>query len=235
MPLPFTVEEFFGVFRAYNETIWPLQWILIALAVGAVGLVFRPGANGSRIAAAIVATLWLWAGVVYHVTFFAEINPAARVFGAVFVLQSAALLGTGVWSSRLTWERPRADLRGWTGGVLIVFALVVYPLLGTALGHRYPAAPTFGTPCPLTIYTIGLLVWARPPVPLVTVVVPLLWSLVGASAALTLGVREDLALVIAGVIGLAVVVRERTRRGAALSRTDARSPDATAVARSRGR
>lgn len=33
MRMPFSREEFVGVFALYNESVWPLQWLLIALAV----------------------------------------------------------------------------------------------------------------------------------------------------------------------------------------------------------
>ncbi len=32
MQLPFTVEQFFGVFQAYNSAVWPAQVFLLALA-----------------------------------------------------------------------------------------------------------------------------------------------------------------------------------------------------------
>ncbi len=34
MELPFTQHEFFQVFAAYNEAVWPMQWVLYALAAG---------------------------------------------------------------------------------------------------------------------------------------------------------------------------------------------------------
>ena len=39
MQLPFTIDQFFGVFRDYNTALWPAQIVLLALAVVAVILV----------------------------------------------------------------------------------------------------------------------------------------------------------------------------------------------------
>ena len=89
-----------------------------------------------------------------------------------------------------------------------MFALAGYPLLGLLVGHRYPAFPTFGLPCPTTILTIGLLVLAGPRAPRVLWIVPLLWSAVGASAALSLGMHEDLSLPAAGLVGLWALVAQ---------------------------
>ena len=73
----------------------------------------------------------------------------------------------------------------------------------------------FGAPCPVTIFTIGLLWLARPPVRWFLIVVPVLWATVGSSAAFSLGIREDLGLLVAGLSGLIMFVpsRERERRG----------------------
>ncbi len=35
MQIPFTVEQFFGVFRQYNISVWPVQVFLVALAMAA--------------------------------------------------------------------------------------------------------------------------------------------------------------------------------------------------------
>jgi hypothetical protein len=31
--LPFTVEQFFTVFADYNQSVWPVQWLLRAVAI----------------------------------------------------------------------------------------------------------------------------------------------------------------------------------------------------------
>ena len=38
-----------------------------------------------------LAAFWAWTGLVYHIGFFAAINPLAFAFGAAFVLESALL------------------------------------------------------------------------------------------------------------------------------------------------
>lgn len=42
MQLPFTVEQFFDVIRAYNMAVWPAQVVLLVLAVAAIVLVVFP-------------------------------------------------------------------------------------------------------------------------------------------------------------------------------------------------
>jgi len=97
--------------------------------------------------------------------------------------------------------------------LFIVYAMVVYPLLGFLSGHVYPGSPVFGvTPCPVTIFTFGFFLLARKKVPLGVLIIPFIWSLVGGSAAWTLGVPEDYGLLAAGIFGFVLVLFENRRK-----------------------
>ena len=212
MSLPFSVDEFFTVFARYNEAVWPAQVALTALAVVAALLAWRPSPRGDRVISGILAVLWAWMGIVYHFIFFRSINPAASLFAAVFVAQSVALVRVGVIGGRLHF-RVSAGASGLAAGILLVYALAVYPLVGQAAGHVYPFAPTFGLPCPTTIFTLGLLVAALPTLPKLLLLAPGGWVLVGTVAALQLGVAEDFGLPVAGLVTavFAWVVPKATR------------------------
>jgi hypothetical protein len=214
MSLPFSEEQFLGVFAEYNRAVWPAQLFLYALAAAAIFLAARRRRHSGKVIAAILALFWLWMGVVYHLAFFAGINRAALVFGALFILQSLLFCAEGVRKRPLTF-RFRADARGFFGATLFIYALVVYPLLGYLFGHTFPAAPTFGLPCPTTIFTFGMLLWVEGKVPVRLLLVPLGWSLLGTTAAVMLGMTEDLGLTAAGVLGTALIVsRNRRATGA---------------------
>ena len=112
----------------------------------------------------------------------------------------------GVVRPRLAF-RAHWDLGGLVGGLFVAYALVGYPLLGLALGQSFPRMPTFGvTPCPVTIFTFGLLLWTERPVPRLLLIIPLFWSVLGVSAAISLDVGEDLGLVVAGLLGTAMLL-----------------------------
>ncbi|HJU73424.1 MAG TPA: DUF6064 family protein [Gemmatimonadaceae bacterium] len=204
MQLPFTPEQFFEVFRQYNLAVWPAQWGLYAVACVALVLALRGGRLSSRVVSATLALLWLWMAMAYHIIFFTHINTAAYAFGALFALQAALFAVFGVWHERLQFRAQR-NLAGVSGGLLAVFALVLYPLLGTAFGHSYPAAPTFGLPCPTTVFTFAMLLWAWPSVPRALLIIPILWAVVGTSAAALLGVPEDFGLPVAAVVAVLVL------------------------------
>ena len=157
MTLPFSTDQFFGVFAAYNQAIWPVP-----------------------VVAYLQGLLFFWKGGC----------RGALVF------------------------RFQKDLVGLLGLLFIVYAAVLYPLFGYMLGHTYPHAPMFGVaPCPTTIFTLGLLLWAEPQVPIALLVIPLLWTLIGSIAVLVCGVTEDFGLFVAGVLGTAnLAVRQRFGR-----------------------
>jgi hypothetical protein len=222
--LPFSTDAFLGLFATYNDAIWPAQ--VVAYALGAVALVLaiwpRPG--GDRVVAAILAVFWLWTGIVYHGLFFARINFAAPLFGALFAVQGI-LFGWAALRGRLAF-RFGGDVTGWAGLGIALFAMAVYPLLGWAAGHVWPRMPVFGvTPCPTTIFTWGLLLLAANRTPVHLVIVPALWSAIGGSAAWLLEVREDLSLPVAAVLGIVLIAaKNRRARRASLVSEGVRPP-----------
>jgi hypothetical protein len=207
---PFTTEQFFEVMRRYNDAVWPAQCGFYLLALIAIAAAWRDTApRAGRIVSGILAFLWLWVGVVYHLVFFRTINPGATLFGLLFIVQAVLFAWVGVWRGHLAF-RPRPDWTGLTGGLLLVYALVIYPALGYAFGQRYPAVPTFGLPCPTTIFTIGLLLWAQRPVQPVAFLIPIAWAALGEQAAVYFGVWEDLGLTVAGVLAVIALLPRPT-------------------------
>jgi len=209
MTLPFTLEQFLSVFECYNLAVQPMQVLLNLIALAIIVLIFQRAAWRSRVIASLLAFLWAWTGIAYHLVFFAAINPAAVPFGILCIIQAAILLVFGGLMGKLAFRNPSTDWRWITGAGLIAYALVIYPLLGIALGHSYPSAPTFGLPCPTTIFTIGLMFMAFPTTRWYVLVIPLAWSFVGGSAAFKLGIREDIGLLVSGLLILALFFRPR--------------------------
>ena len=198
MNLPFDRSQFFDVMAAYNEAVWPVQVGLTAAAVGVAWLALRRTPNAGRWASAFLAVLWAWSALAYHWAFFTRINPAAWVFGGVFLAGALVFAWSGVLRHGIRFD-PHPGAAGVVGGGLIVFALAVYPAVGRLAGHDYPAAPTFGLPCPTTLFTVGTLMLTTSGTPRLAYVAPVLWAVIGASAALLFGVYQDLALLVAGL------------------------------------
>ena len=200
--MPFTREQFFELFVAYNAAIWPAEVVAYLLGIAAVLALVRPGRAAGQLISAILAILWLWTGLFYHMVYFARINPAAYVLGALFLAQAALFVLAGVCGSRLAFRSAQKPVK-LLGAALIAYALVIYELLGLVAGHGLMQGPLFGVaPCPTVIFTLGVLVLAEPPVPWWLLPIPLAWAVIGTSAALTFGVAEDLGLAVAAVLVL---------------------------------
>jgi hypothetical protein len=85
---------------------------------------------------------------------------------------------------------------------LFVIYSLVYPAVNAIQQVSLSRIPTFGVPCPTTIFTAGLLLLSAPRSWRLSVV-PVIWSVIGGSAASLLSVGADYALPIAG-LGLVI-------------------------------
>jgi Family of unknown function (DUF6064) len=210
MNLPFTSAQFFEVFSEYNQVVWPAQLALIFLALMSIALAMKKYWMSELSIGVILAFFWFWMGIVYHILFFAVINPAAYLFGSLFILQGLLFIYYVVIRKAVVFQFHK-DSRGWVGGLLMLYALVIYPVLGYTQGHSWPNTPTFGLPCPTTIFTFGLLLWTEKRIPLMLVVIPLIWSVIGTSAAFTMGVKQDFGLIVSGVVFVVMLYLVKTK------------------------
>lgn len=233
--IPVSPDQFFAVFRDYNEAIWPGQIVLVIVALLAViaavagehvpmlrrdaartGLpsmgpvpAVRHTADSDRLAGFALTGLWAWTGVVYFMTFFAPVNPVAWLFGLLFLTQ-AVLFAHTTWRGRLHF-RVKLDAWGIVGGAFAIYALVIYPAIAKLSGHGYPQAPTFGAPCPTTIFTFAMLLWVGGRMPRRLLVIPFIWSIVGTFAVWSFGVIGDVGLGVAGIAGTVMIVARNRR------------------------
>ncbi len=206
---PFTVEQFLGVFAAYNTAIWPAQ--IVAYALGLIVVAALPSGRtiASPLILSILALMWAWNGIAYHFVFFATINPAAPLFAALFFLQAILFAISAATGKGLRFGSC-LNFKSITGFIVIAYAMLIYPILGALAGHGLIAGPMFGVaPCPTTIFTIGLLLLAQGRWVLWLAIIPLLWSLIGFAAAWQLAIPEDVGLGLAGVVLALVLGAER--------------------------
>jgi hypothetical protein len=207
--LPFTAEILFSSFEQYNRALWPLPILAPALALAIVLLTFRPVRGSDRATAAVIALAWLWIGIGYHFLHFAAIDFAAPVYGAFFVLEGLLLAWTGVARNRLAF-RFGADLFGWCG---LALAALAWPLADALFGHGWQSARVVGlAPGPTAAFTLGLLLLTAGRTPLHLAIIPLLWTLVAGATAWILTVPQDLTLLVAGVVGFALIFWKRRRQ-----------------------
>ena len=209
--LPFTIEELLGAFEVYNLAIWPMQVVAYVLGTAAVLLVVRKTALSGRIIMGILSFLWLFSAG-FFIFALVPIYRPAYAFGALFIVQAAVFLAL-VIKPRLSFACGR-DVYAAVGLVFIAFAMIGYPVLGYFIDHRYPQSPPFGlTPCPLSVFTFGLLLLADSRVPKWVLAIPFLYA-IGGILPVSIGVLEDLAMIVAGVVGSAMILYRDANRPA---------------------
>ncbi|MFX4263443.1 DUF6064 family protein [Pelotomaculum propionicicum] len=210
MALPFTVDQFLGVFQNYNLAMWPAHLVAYTLGLAAVFCVIRKRSYSDRLVNLILGIFWVWNGALYHITYFSSINKAAYVFGSFFVIQGLLFIVAGMLKNKISYEFTPSVVSV-TGILFILYAMLIYPLAGYWLGHGYPFSPSFGlAPCPTTIFTFGMMLLAVKTLPRGIIIIPLLWSLFGFSAAFSLGILEDTGLLAAGILGsIMLLIKKR--------------------------
>ena len=215
--MPFSVEQFLAVFAAYNTAIWPLQIVTYLLGFVALIMVMKNHEISGKIVSLILAGYWTWMGISYHWLFFTAINQAAYLFGALFVIEALMFLHYGVIRHRLLFrlQNPTFNI---VSILLVLYSMLIYPVLGIFMGHTYPHSPVFGVaPCPTTIFTFAMFLLLTPDFPKRLLIIPGLWSLMGLSAAFSLGIFEDIGLFVAGFGSISMLLlRERRFRKRAM-------------------
>ena len=177
------------------------------LAVGILGLYKFRVKWSNKAVYGLLAIIWLINGLWYHIFTFSSINPVARVFGTLFIIQTLLFMHKGIVSAADIEAKacPDVSITGWC---FIAFGMFIYSILGFLIGHRYPAATVFGVaPCPTVIFTLGMLLIQRNRASRYLYIIPLLWVVTGSMAAFKLGMIEDLGLMVSGVITLFLILK----------------------------
>lgn len=202
--IPFTEEQFLDVFKAYNESVFPAQIILYLIAGIIVFLIYKKPENASRWVTLLLGAMWTWTGATYHLLFFTDINKGAYLFGALFLIQGL-LLFWAAYRKGLSFGYASRTL-SFAGWAFIVYAMILYPILGRLFGLDYPAIPTFGLPCPLVIFTFGVLLLTARSFSRWLLVIPSLWALIGSSAFLLFGIYQDIALLLSALVAWPLLI-----------------------------
>jgi hypothetical protein len=185
-----------------------MQVIAYVLGGAAVILVAQKTILSRRIIFGILSFLWLFSSG-FFIFALVEIYRPAHVFGAAFIVQ-AVIFFACVAKPPLSFVFGR-NVYTVAGVGFIAFAMIGYPVLGYFIGHRYPQSPPFGlTPCPLTVFTFGLLLLADGRVPKWILAIPFLYA-IGGVLPVSIGVIEDLVMIIAGVVGTSMILFRENR------------------------
>jgi hypothetical protein len=176
------------------------------LAIGVIALLFTKWKHSGRLIAGVIAFLWLWSGLVTIILFFGTVSSQYYFWGTLWIIQGVVFVYYGLLKPGFQF-RSNKDLSTYLGFLLILYALIVYPIIGTLSGHKFPGGPIFGVaPCPVCIFTFGIFMMTRKRIPVYIFVFPLIWSILGIYAAIRMNVFADIGMAFAGVTGTAFIL-----------------------------
>jgi hypothetical protein len=198
-------ETFWNQIGAYNEATFPMQIVMVIVAVVMTYLVFaKPSTKTSTIMKAFLSFVFAW-NLIYFLIF--AKSPIATFVGAPLFVIVAILFAADIFTKKIEFKLPDTM---WQKYLTIFWILLVflYPAIGFTLGHYYPKTCTPMMPCPLTVFAIALVTAALPKVDKKVYVFLLLWALMGLPKCLgALECHEDCILFGAGVYGLIMLIR----------------------------
>jgi hypothetical protein len=211
MKVPFTIDQFFNVFENYNSKLFPVQLMILLLGFIALILVHQRKSSKNILIGSFLGLLWIWIGAVYHLMFFTAINKPAFVFGGLFILQGLLFLLNTFSKAKIEYGF-EGKTKDYLGYFFILFGLSIYPIIGYVVEGSALRIISLGLPCPSTIFTFGFLLLATNRVPKYLLIIPLLWSLVGLSAAINFGVIQDFMLIISAIVTAIFLFRKKIKK-----------------------
>ncbi len=164
--------------------------------------------------------LWLWSGIVFFIVFYGPAEVALfdltvtglwYIVGVLFIVEGILILVLGVARSSLSFKIGR-DQYSIAGAVMIVYGTIIYPVVGLLTGFTYLTYPIFGiAPCPVTIFTLGLLQWTDQKVSVSVTIIPFIWAVMGVLPVIVLGIWADVGLILSGIIGFPLILLRKRK------------------------
>ena len=206
--LLFSPRTYYRLIERHNLALWPAQLLTLGLGAALAMLLRTPTPGRSRVIAGVLAGLWAWVGWAFVARRYAAINWAAIWAAWLFAVQALLLGWLGVARGELSF-RWRGGASGLIGGALFAGSLVLYPLLGPAVGRGWTRAEVFGiVPDPTVLATLGLLMsaGASPRSRWALMTGPLLWCVLSGTTLFAMGSPEAWILLAATAVAITVAM-----------------------------
>lgn len=175
--LLFSRDVLFGIFEAYNLSIWPMQLCFLATSLMIIYLSLHLDSKNRKIISVMIALVWFWVGYIFQIKYFMQINWAAKYFGWMFFAQAVMFLISG-YTDKDQEEKNNRSLPFRVG--LALFVVSAFVPLSALLKMEFNQVLLFGWGADATaLGTIGLVTalwrgWKRS----VLLILPILWCLI---------------------------------------------------------
>jgi hypothetical protein len=199
-----STEVFWSNMGAYNQATLPVQLAMMIMGAALAYYVYtRGGFRANALMNAFFSFSFCWTGLVFFIIYSEDIS---RVFSLLF-FAVGLLFALDIHEKKNRFTFP---VSGWERYATFswIILVILYPLVGTVLGHRYPGTCMPMAPCPLTVLAIALVSAAIPSINRKVLVALLPWGILGLPKCLgALDCYEDCILFAAGVYGLILIVK----------------------------
>ena len=201
-------------FESYNRRIFPLQVAMAGVAIGMVGLLFfLSGATTTILFKAFLSITfgWIGAAFLFLMDDVRKRMPFVSYATAATYLPLVVILIIDIFSRHAAYRIPQPGWRLYVSLFMMFWGIILYPLSGYMIGHRYPRVPLFGAmPCPTNIFAIGMLTcFASNQLEITALFILSSMAVIGSVKAAIIGydgecIREDIALLVTGLYGLVI-------------------------------
>lgn len=211
--LMFSPSVYWRLIALHNEAVWPLHVVAVALGLATLALVLRPPSWQGRAIVALFAAAWAWVAWSFLWSRYATINWAIVYVAPLFAIEAALLAWAGFARPGLRF-RLGADAASVFGAGLSVYALLLHPLVGTAL--RGPTAgEVFAIVAdPTAMATLGLVLLAEGRARWELLAIPVLWCLLSAATLSAMAAPEAWIVLAAAAATVAAAALRAPPRGA---------------------
>lgn len=193
----------------YNALTWPAPLVAYAVGVLALALVFVRVPRRYLVISLLLSVFWIGEVITFAILSKQILHPMSVLVYVIFGAQAVLMIRAGVRGEMRFGFSGRAS--SWVGLAIITYAMVGYPVATALLGHPFPNGPAFGVaPCPMVMFTLGMLLLTDSYLPKYLIVIPALLGLLGLGSGLMMGAAEDLGLAIAGPVAAYLVYRRPT-------------------------
>ena len=197
-------EVFFNNVSAYNVSIFPMQIITLVVAVILTYLLLvKPSAGINKLMKAYLSFTFVWLALMF------PFEGVLKIIFGLSHLAIAILFFIDIFRAKIEFKFPETSGKRYFMLFLIFSAFALYPLIEYMSGHLYPKILLFGVaPCPTTIFSLALLIGAVPKVSkiiFILLIFPAIFS--GLSVPMMLGVWADLLLLLSGIYGLIILIK----------------------------
>ncbi|MCK5848960.1 MAG: hypothetical protein KAH01_07190, partial [Caldisericia bacterium] len=171
-------NDWWGMINHYNENIYPLQFVIMALGIALCAyLLFGDKNRGSFIAKIYLALCNLWIGIGFFLVLGSALPaPTRQIQGALFIF-IGLLFVVDIFTNVTTIAIPKKGPKR-TITMLLLFIVMLYPVVGLLLGRNAHMIIYPGTlPCATTALSLVLLNASLPKASKLLFIPLLIWAI----------------------------------------------------------